>query len=70
MKVAESQNVSTTVSGDHDKFAHYADKADIVEAFVTGVPIMALCGKIWIPTRDPDGFAVCEKCKEIYEQLQ
>ena len=70
MKVAESTDTKAYVSGDHDKFAHYADKADIVEAVVTGVPIVALCGKIWVPTRDPDGFPVCERCKQIYEQLQ
>ena len=52
--------------GDHDKFAHYAEKADITEAFVTGIPIIALCGKIWVPTRDGAGFPVCPKCKEIF----
>jgi hypothetical protein len=55
--------------GDHDKFAHYAEKEEILKAFVDGIPIIALCGKIWVPTRDPNGFSVCPKCKEIYDQL-
>ena len=28
--------------GDHDRFSHYARKADIVESAVTGKPIVAL----------------------------
>jgi hypothetical protein len=55
--------------GDHDKFAHYAPKDEITYALIYGVPIIALCGKQWIPSRDPKGFSVCPACKEIYEQL-
>ena len=55
----------TTGDGDHDRFAHYVRKADIVRANVEGVPVVALCGKKWIPTRDPSGYPVCPTCKEI-----
>lgn len=55
--------------GDHDKFAHYAQKYEITEALVNGTPIVALCGKVWVPTRDPKGFSVCPECKEIYAEL-
>ena len=34
-----------TDDGDHDRFAHYAKKADIARAYVTGEAIVALCGK-------------------------
>lgn len=57
------------VDGDHDKFAHYADKTDVTEAFVTGIPIIALCGKIWVPTRDGSGFPVCPECQKIFSRL-
>ena len=50
--------------GDHDRFAHYCKKADIVRSAVTGEAIIALCGKKWIPTRDPSRFPVCPTCKE------
>jgi hypothetical protein len=56
-------------NGEHDKFAHYAEKDEIMKAFVYGVPIIALCGKIWIPSRDGEGLTVCPACKEIYSQL-
>lgn len=55
--------------GDHDKFSHYVEKEEITKAFVEGTPVIALCGKIWVPTRDPEGFSVCPKCKEIFSQL-
>jgi hypothetical protein len=55
--------------GDHERFAHYVLKDKIVESAVTGTPIRALCGKVWIPNRDPKKFPVCPTCKEIYEGL-
>lgn len=51
--------------GDHDRFAHYVRKEDIVRANVEGVAVQALCGKKWIPNRDPSRFPVCPTCKEI-----
>jgi hypothetical protein len=51
--------------GDHDRFAHYCKKADIVRAHVTGEAITALCGKKWVPTRDPSRYPVCPTCKEL-----
>ena len=39
--------------GDHERFAHYVDKSKIVESAVTGTPVVALCGKVWVPSRDP-----------------
>ena len=55
--------------GDHERFAHYVDKSKIVESAVTGDPVVALCGKVWVPSRDPKRFPVCPECKEIYESL-
>ncbi|MCL6551103.1 MAG: DUF3039 domain-containing protein [Acidothermus cellulolyticus] len=55
--------------GDHERFAHYARKDDILEATVNGTPIRALCGKIWVPSRDPSRFPVCPECKEIYDNV-
>jgi hypothetical protein len=55
--------------GDHDRFAHYVRKGDIVRSNVEGIPVMALCGKVWIPNRDPDRYPVCPTCKEIRARL-
>lgn len=56
----------TSNDGDHDRFAHYVKKSDIVRANVQGVEVEALCGKRWIPSRDPSGYPVCPTCKELY----
>ena len=55
--------------GDHERFAHYVDKDKIVDSAVTGTAVVALCGKVWVPSRDPKRFPVCPECKEIYESL-
>lgn len=55
--------------GDHERFAHYVQKEKILESALTGSPVIALCGKVWVPGRDPNKFPVCPACKEIYEGL-
>jgi hypothetical protein len=56
--------------GDHDRFAHYVRKADITRAMVEGVEVVALCGKKWIPNRDPNRYPVCPTCKQIMASLR
>lgn len=55
--------------GDHEKFSHYVKKEDILESALSGEAVVALCGKVWIPGRDPNKFGVCPTCREIYETL-
>jgi hypothetical protein len=52
--------------GDHDRFAHYVSKEDAMKAYVEGVQVTALCGKKWVPSRDPEKFPTCPTCKELY----
>lgn len=49
------ERTASTDDGDHERFAHYVEKNKIVESAVTGTPVKALCGKTWIPNRDPLG---------------
>ncbi len=56
--------------GDHERFAHYVKKEKIVESAVTGKPVKALCGKKWVPTRDPEKFPICPTCKSIFDGLK
>lgn len=55
--------------GDHDRFSHYAQKDKLTEAMVMGTPVVALCGKVWVPSRDPKKYPVCPACKEVWESL-
>jgi hypothetical protein len=56
--------------GDRERFAHYVRKEKILESALSGDPVIALCGKVWVPGRDPKKFPVCPACKEIYDGLR
>ena len=59
----------STDDGDADRFAHYVSKDRIMESRATGRPVVALCGKIWVPKRDPSRYPVCPDCRRIYESM-
>jgi len=58
-----------TEEGDHDRFSHYTRRSDATRAYVEGTPVRALCGKVWVPSRDPSRYPVCPDCKKIRELL-
>ncbi len=49
------------------RFAHYVKKGKIAEAVVMGTPVEALCGYVWVPSRDPKKLPVCPECQAIYD---
>ena len=54
---------------DDEHFAHYAEKVSVTEGYVLGTPVQAICGKVFIPHRDPEKLPLCSKCKEIADAL-
>jgi len=58
-----------TSDGDHERFSHYAPADEVTRALIEGVPVVALCGKVWVPHRDPQKYAVCPTCEELYEGI-
>ena len=69
MSLEDGRTVPTD-EGDHVRFSHYVDKDKLTEAMVMGTPVVALCGKVWVPSRDPKKYPVCPTCKEIWESLR
>ena len=69
-KLSESPVINPVEPGDHERYAHYVRKDKVVESAVMGTPVVALCGKVWVPSRDPEKFPVCPECKEIYELMK
>ena len=67
--IEERQTVPTD-EGDHERFSHYVPKDKLTEAMVMGTPVIALCGKVWVPSRSPEKYPVCPECKEIWESLR
>ena len=46
------------------------DAAKVLEARINGTPVEALCGYVWVPSRDPKQLPICEECKSIYEMYK
>lgn len=44
--------------------------AKVLEARIYGTPVEALCGHVWVPSRDPKQLPLCEACKSIYEMYR
>ena len=78
-------DVTTTPTlddGDHERFTHivlegYTPKDgefvplenSVVEGMINSTPVRALCGKVWVPGRDPQKYPVCPTCKEIAQGM-
>ena len=45
-------------------------QAKVMEARIYGSPLEALCGHVWVPSRDPKKLPMCEECKSIYEMYR
>ena len=65
----EDRRTAPTDDGDHERFSHYVEKDKLTEAMVMGTPVVALCGKVWVPSRDPEKYPVCPECQDIWESL-
>lgn len=44
--------------------------AKVLEARINGTPLEALCGHVWVPSRDPKQLPMCQACKEVYEMYR
>lgn len=58
----------TNDNGDHERFSHIVSRDDQMLGYVMGKEITALCGKRWVPSRDPERFPVCPDCKRVLEE--
>lgn len=44
--------------------------AKVLEARIYGTQVEALCGYVWVPSRDPKQLPLCQKCKEVYDMYK
>jgi len=49
--------------------AHIVSQKDLMHSQITGEPIRALCGKLWVPKRNPDDYPMCPACVEIFNAI-
>ena len=68
--------VLSNTDGDHERFAHYVKsrrrdaEALVLEARIHGKQVEALCGKKWVPSRDPEKFPICPQCAELAKGMR
>jgi hypothetical protein len=67
--IEETELETTDADTGEPKFAHYADSVSVTEGYIMGKAVMAICGKMFVPTRDPNKFPICPICKELAEAL-
>lgn len=73
-------HVDPALDGDHERMTHIVLEGvriseddfvsagpSVVEGMVNGTAVKALCGKIWVPGRDPKRFPLCPTCRDIAE---
>ena len=63
------ERVDDGTDDDRPKHFHYVKKDKILASAVMGEPVVALCGKVWVPGRDPEKFPICPMCKEIADAV-
>jgi len=41
------------------------DPAKVAQAYIDGLPLEALCGHVWVPSKSVKGLPICQMCKEM-----
>jgi hypothetical protein len=62
-------DVTTLDSEGSAVYAHYAEAAEVTEGYIMGTSVLALCGRVFIPSKDPEKLKICPSCKEVVEAL-
>lgn len=70
MSVLDTEpTVDTTDGEERDRQKHYVKHDALEAAMLHGVPAKALCGKLWLPGRDPSKYPLCKTCEKIFKSL-
>ena len=59
-----------TGTDDEPEVAHIGRREEVNRAYVTGEAITALCGVVFVPTRDPSRYPVCKGCQDVLEKVR
>ncbi len=70
VEVLEERPDAVIDEGDREKMSHIIRKDDEMKGYALGEEVEALCGKRWVPTRDPQKFPVCPTCLEVLGQIR
>lgn len=65
----ERTDVDEETQAGGGRVAHIVNRDASTEAYLMGTPLEALCGHVWVPSRDPKNYPLCSKCKQRAEEL-
>ena len=73
MEIGSKPNTETTVRDAEEDTRHahiVTPAAAVTEAMINGTPVTALCGYRWVPSRDPERYPLCDRCRDLHSQLR
>ena len=59
------EDITEDLEFEEPTVCHLITKEDAMNGYINGVAITALCGHVFVPTRDPNKFPLCQKCIEV-----
>ena len=69
LEAGVEDSIAWMTSDEAGDYAHYTEESGLTEAVVEGTRVLALCGYLFVPFRNPDDFPVCPRCLKIKEHL-
>lgn len=61
------EDVELLTGFDPTKYSHYIRRKAQLEGMVEGTAAEALCGYIFVPSKDGTNMPVCPQCKAVYD---
>jgi hypothetical protein len=59
------EDVSEDLDFEEPVVSHLITREDAMNGYINGVAITALCGHVFVPTRDPEKYPLCQKCIDV-----
>lgn len=69
METTNATTLEESLDADVPNLAHYAEASAVTEGYILGKAVLAICGAIFVPSRDPLKYPICPNCKELLDTL-
>lgn len=74
--IVETQLTDPLLDHEPPKVAHIVARENdadadalVTSAYIEGTALEALCGEVFVPSRDPKALPPCERCMEIVTEI-
>lgn len=59
------EDVTEDLDFEEPVVSHLISREDAMNGYINGVAVTAACGHVFVPTRDPNRYPLCQKCVEV-----